>query len=51
VVVELMNIRVKKFLIWGSEFWNRLRHYDVATEIVSDVVNFRIMGTLTVSQV
>lgn len=48
IVVEHTNSRVKKFLIWGSEFRNRLRHYDVATEIVSGVINFRIMGTLTV---
>jgi len=48
VVVEHTNSRVKKFLIWGGEFRNRLRHYDVATDIVSGIVNFRILGTLTV---
>lgn len=48
VVSEHTNSRVKKFLIWGGEFRNRLKHYDVATEIVSGIVNFRIMGTLTV---
>jgi hypothetical protein len=48
IVVEHTNSRVKKFLIWGGEFRNRLRHYDLVTEIVSGVVNFRIMGTLTV---
>jgi len=48
VVVEHTNSRVKKFLIWGGEFRNRLKHYDIATEIVSGIVNFRIIGTLTV---
>ena len=48
IVVEHTNSRVKKFLIWGGEFRNRLKHYDIATEIVSGIVNFRISGTLTV---
>ena len=47
IVVEHTNSRVKKFLIWGGEFRNRLKHYDIATEIVSGIVNFRITGTLT----
>lgn len=48
VVVEHTNSRVKKFQIWGGEFRNRLRHYDLMTEVVSGLVNFRIMGTLAV---
>ena len=48
IVVEHTNRWVKKFLIWGGEFRNRLKHYDVATEIVSGIVNFRICGTLAV---
>lgn len=48
VVSEHTNSRLKKFLIWGGEFRNRLRHYDMATEIVSGIVNFRIGGPLTV---
>ena len=48
IVVEHTNSRVKKFQIWGGEFRNRLKHYDIATEIVSGIVNFRISGTLTV---
>jgi len=48
IVVEHANSRVKKFLIWGGEFRNRLRYYDVVTEIVSGVLNFRLMGKLTV---
>jgi hypothetical protein len=44
VVVEHTNSRVKKFHIWADEFRNRLKHYDVMTDIVCGLVNFRIMG-------
>jgi DDE superfamily endonuclease len=44
VVVEHTISRVKKFRIMGEEFRNRLRHYDVMTEIVSGLVNLRILG-------
>jgi hypothetical protein len=47
VVVEHTNSRVKKFLIWGGEFRNRAKRYDVMTDIVSGLVNFRILGFLT----
>jgi hypothetical protein len=47
VVVEHTNSRLKKFLIWGSEFRNRPKRYDVMTDIVSGLINFRILGTLT----
>jgi len=45
VVVEHTIPRVKKFNIFGQEFRNRLRHYDLMTDIVSGLINFRIMGT------
>ena len=48
VVVEHTNSRLKKFLIWGGEFRNRLRCYDVMTDIVCGLVNFRISKTLVV---
>jgi len=48
VVSEHTNSRLKKFLIWGGIFRNRPRCYDVMTDIVSGLVNFRILGTLTV---
>jgi len=48
VVVEHTNSRVKKFLIWGGEFRNRAKRYDVMTDIVSGLVNFRILGSLTI---
>jgi len=45
VVVEHTISRVKKFNIFGQEFRNRLKRYDVMTDIVSGLVNLRIMGT------
>ena len=48
VVVEHTNSRVKKFLIWGGEFRNRPKCYDVMTDIVSGLINFRILGSLTI---
>ena len=48
VVVEHTNSRIKKFRIWGDEFRNRLRHYELMTDIVCGIVNFRISGSLTI---
>jgi hypothetical protein len=48
VVVEHTNSRVKKFRIFGDEFRNRLKRYDIMTDIVCGLVNFRIAGTLAV---
>ncbi len=45
VVVEHTISRMKKFNIFGQEFRSRLRHYDIMTEIVSGLVNFRILGS------
>lgn len=47
-VVEHTNSRVKKFLIWGSEFRNRTKRYDIMTDIVSGLINFRILGSLII---
>ncbi|MCJ7614027.1 transposase [Candidatus Bathyarchaeota archaeon] len=47
-VVEHTFSRVKKFRIWAEEFRNRLKHYDVMTDIVCGLVNFRITGTTTI---
>lgn len=44
VVVEHTISRLKKFNIFGQEFRNRLRHYDMMTDIVSGIVNLRIAG-------
>jgi len=48
VVSEHVNSRVKKFLIWGGEFRNRLKHHDVMTDIVCGLLNFRISGIMAV---
>jgi len=45
VVVEHTICRTKKFRIMSEEYRNRLRWYDRATDIVSGLVNLRIMGT------
>lgn len=47
VLFEALNVRLKKFRVMGEEFRNRLKHYDAMTDIVSGLVNFRIMGTTT----
>jgi hypothetical protein len=46
VVVEHTNSRVKKFRIFGDEFRNRLKRYDIMTDIVCGLVNSRIAGKL-----
>jgi len=47
VVVEHTIALLKKFKIMGQEFRNRLRHYDITTDIVSGLINLRIMRTAT----
>ena len=44
VVVEHTISRLKKFRIMAHEFRNRLRYYDVMTDIVCGLVNLRITG-------
>jgi hypothetical protein len=48
VVSEHTNSRVKKFRIFGDEFRNRLKCYDLVTDIVCGLVNFRIGGKLII---
>jgi hypothetical protein len=48
VVVEHTNSCVKKFRVFGEEFRNRLRHYDIMTGMVCGIVNFRILGKLSI---
>jgi hypothetical protein len=48
VVVEHTNSRVKKFLVWGGEFRNRPKRYGIVTDIISGLVNFRILGSLAI---
>ena len=37
--------RIKKFGIMGSKYRNRLKRYDVMSDIVSGLVNYRIIHT------
>jgi DDE superfamily endonuclease len=43
VLVEHTVSRIKKFGIMGTKFRNKLGRYDHASDIVSGLVNFRIM--------
>ncbi|HET7344382.1 MAG TPA: transposase family protein [Nitrososphaeraceae archaeon] len=43
VIVEHTVSRIKKFGIMGTKFRNRLGRYDHASDIVSGLVNFRII--------
>ncbi|HET7389239.1 MAG TPA: transposase family protein [Nitrososphaeraceae archaeon] len=43
LIVEHTISRIKKFGIMGTKFRNRLGRYDHASDIVSGLVNFRIM--------
>ena len=43
VIAEHTICRIKKFGIMGTKFRNRLGRYDHASDIVSGLVNFRIM--------
>jgi len=43
VIVEHTVSRIKKFGIMGTKFRNRLKRYDHASDIVSGLINFRIM--------
>jgi hypothetical protein len=44
MVVKHTISRLKKFNFFGQEFGNRLRHYDAMTDIVSGLINFRMLG-------
>jgi len=48
VVSEHTNSRLKKFRIFGDEFRSRLKRYDLVTDIVCGLVNFRIAGKLII---
>src|SRR5919198_3809858 len=45
VIVEHTICRIKKFGIMGTKFRNRLGRYDHVSDIVSGLVNFRIIRT------
>jgi DDE superfamily endonuclease/Helix-turn-helix of DDE superfamily endonuclease len=43
VIVEHTICRIKKFGVMGSRYRNRLKRYDVMSDIVSGLVNYRII--------
>jgi hypothetical protein len=45
IIIEHTVSRIKKFGIMGTKFRNRLGRYDHASDIVSGLVNFRIIRT------
>jgi hypothetical protein len=48
VVVEHTISRLKKFRIMAHRFRNRLKHYDIMTDISCGLVNLRISGTIAI---
>ena len=44
VIVEHTIARLKKFNVFGQEFRNRLKNYDLMTDVVFGLVNLRILG-------
>lgn len=46
VIVEHTISRVKKFNIFGQEFRNRLKNYEMMTDIVCGLINMRIIGRI-----
>ena len=45
IVVEHAICRIKKYRIMNDVFRNRLRKYDKVSDIVSGLINYRIMNT------
>ena len=43
VIIEHTICRIKKFCIIGTKYRNRLKRYDHISDIVSGIVNYRIM--------
>ena len=44
IVIEHTICRIKKYRIMNDVFRNRLRKYDKASDIVSGLVNYRLMN-------
>ena len=45
IVIEHTICRMKKYRIMGDIFRNRLRNYDKVSDIVSGLVNYRILSS------
>ena len=50
IVMEHTICRIKKYIIMNDMFRNRLRKYDKASDIVSGLVNYRILNFMIVRQ-
>lgn len=48
MIVEHTISRLKKFRVMAHKFRNHLKHYDIMTNIVCGLTNFRIMGTTAI---
>jgi hypothetical protein len=46
VIIEHTICRIKKFCIMGTKYRNRLERYNTISDIVSGLVNYRIMNSL-----
>jgi DDE superfamily endonuclease len=46
VIVEHTICRIKKFGVMGNKYRNRLKRYDIMSDIVSGLVNYRIIHTI-----
>lgn len=49
IIVEHTICKIKKFGIMGSKFRNRLRKYNNVSDIISGLVNFRVMQSNSIS--
>jgi DDE superfamily endonuclease/Helix-turn-helix of DDE superfamily endonuclease len=49
IIVEHTICKIKKFGIMGTKFRNRLRKYNDVSDIVSGLVNFRVMHSNSIS--
>ena len=47
VIIEHTICRIKKFCIMGTKYRNRLKRYDHISDIVSGLVNYRIMNSVS----
>ena len=47
VIIEHTICRIKKFCIMGTKYRNRLKRYDYISDIVSGLVNYRIMNSVS----
>jgi hypothetical protein len=43
VIIEHTICRIKKFNVMGNKYRNRLKRYDIMSDIVSGLVNYRII--------